>query len=111
MELVELSATGNRIAAIPSGLSRLPKLQTLRLDSNRVAAVPPEVLHGCTSLSLLSLHDNPITADQLRSTDGFTAYDARRRALCDKQLDSAVMHGVSGAFSEGADQQEWQRWK
>jgi hypothetical protein len=65
-QLLELEASHNGIAAIPDALAALPALQSLRLDSNRVKAVPPALLTGCTSLRALALHDNPITADQLR---------------------------------------------
>lgn len=48
--------------------------------------MPPALLAGCASLATLSLHDNPITADQLRETQGYADFDARRRAKYDKQV-------------------------
>lgn len=51
----------------------------------RVRSVPPALLTGCTSLQSLSLHNNPITMEQLRETPGYAELDARRRAKYDKQ--------------------------
>lgn len=58
---------------LPPQLGSLRRLKLLQLDGNRVAAVPPQVLHGCTALATLSLHDNPITPDVLAATDGCAA--------------------------------------
>lgn len=58
------------LQAVPPQLGRLRRLKVLQLDGNAVAAVPPEVLHGCTALATLSLHDNPISPDALAATDG-----------------------------------------
>lgn len=69
------------------------------------------MLEQCTSLSLLSLPGNAITADQLRSTRGFDQYNQRRIARGSKQLDSMALADTSAIFSEGADQSNWQRWK
>jgi hypothetical protein len=109
--LLELEASHNAIADIPASFSSLTTLQSLRLDSNRVPSVPAELLAGCSALHALALHDNPITADQLRSTPGFAEYEARRRARCDKQLEAAVLIDLDRSFTEGADQQQWQHWK
>ncbi|GLC70765.1 hypothetical protein PLESTF_001030900 [Pleodorina starrii] len=108
--LVELSAEGNRIRELPPGMAGLNKLQSARLDGNMIAAVPPAVLRDCASLSSLSLQGNPITADQLRSTPGFAAYDARRVARCNKQLDAGVLLHASRTFTEGAEDRQWSRW-
>ena len=40
-------------------------------DIRRIQRVPAELLEGCVSLHTLDVHDNPITADELRSTKGF----------------------------------------
>jgi Leucine-rich repeat (LRR) protein len=109
-QLLELVACHNSIHAIPEALSSLPALQSLRMDGNRVKLVPPALLSGCTSLRALALHDNPITADQLRSTAGFEDYQRRRRARCDKQLEASVLIDLDRSFTEGADQQQWRRW-
>ncbi|GFR48895.1 hypothetical protein Agub_g10842, partial [Astrephomene gubernaculifera] len=97
--LQELSAARNRIAALPEELGRLGALRSLRLDGNRIGSVPAALLQGCSSLASLSLHDNPITADQLRSTPGFEGYDRRRVALCNKQLEGGVLQHAGRSFT------------
>ncbi|KAG2451291.1 hypothetical protein HYH02_003897 [Chlamydomonas schloesseri] len=108
--LSELSAERNLIRELPEQLGQLQKLRSLRLDSNRIAAVPPHLLQDCASLAVLSLQDNPITADQLRSTPGFKDYDARRVALCNKQLGAKVSAHATRTFTEGAEDRQWQRY-
>ena len=48
--------------------------------------MPARVLRECVTLSTLLLQDNPLTADQLRESEGFAEYNARRLAKCDKQV-------------------------
>lgn len=48
--------------------------------------MPPAILAGCSSLATLSLHGNPLTAEELRETPGWAAFDERRRAKYDKQV-------------------------
>lgn len=110
--LIEIDAASNRISCLPEAFSTLSKLKILRLDRNLVASVPPLVLQRCTMLSTLGLHDNPITANQLRETTGFEEFEARRRGLCDKQIEMSVLPAAGGkGFSEGADLAEWERYK
>ena len=52
----------------------------------RLRGVPGEILKGCASLARLSLHGNPLTMEQLRTSDGFQEFDARRCASADKQV-------------------------
>ncbi|KAG2501705.1 hypothetical protein HYH03_000206 [Edaphochlamys debaryana] len=108
--LTELTAEGNAIRCLPPAVARLTRLRVLRLDGNMVSALPPELLGGCSSLASLSLQDNPITADQLRSSPGFAEYDARRVALCNKQLESNVSVHATRSFTEGAEDRQWSRW-
>mmetsp|Transcript_13412 Transcript_13412/g.28686 ORF Transcript_13412/g.28686 Transcript_13412/m.28686 type:complete len:447 (+) Transcript_13412:109-1449(+) len=108
--LVELSACGNSIAELPPSMSSLGRLQALRMERNRMSSLPAALLASCTSLWSLALGSNPITLEGLRGTPGFTDFDARRRAKCDKQLGGNVMFDVGRSFSEGADQQLWQHW-
>lgn len=63
----------------------------------RLKDVPPAVLRGCASLATLTLHNNPITVEQLREADGFPEFNARRCAKHDKQVhgDSLAMFGIS----------------
>lgn len=60
--------------------------------------MPPAVLAGCASLATLSLHGNPLTAEQLRETEGYAAFDERRRRKYDKQ----VMGGQAALVGGGA---------
>ncbi|KAK9865614.1 hypothetical protein WJX84_000823 [Apatococcus fuscideae] len=102
--LQELNASRNRLQSLPASMGSLSGLRTLLLDTNRIRAVPREILTGCSSLAQLSLHDNPLTADQLREAEGFGAMDARRQLRVGKQLDMRVMPALDG-FNEGADSQ------
>lgn len=78
--------------------------------ARRLAALPPRLFVGCSSLATLSAHANPITVEALRSAEGFAGYDARRQARASKQLGGRVMADLDRAFSEGADVEQWQRW-
>eukprot|EP00198_Chlamydomonas_reinhardtii_P002751 XP_001692087.1 ubiquitin family protein [Chlamydomonas reinhardtii] len=117
-----LSLSGNQLRALPEALGALSALEVLSADDNKlealpgslgepgIASVPPTLLKDCGSLAVLSLQDNPITADQLRSTPGFKDYDARRVALCNKQLDAKVSAHATRTFTEGAEDRQWQRY-
>jgi hypothetical protein len=74
-----------------------------------VTKVPPAVLTGCGALVTLSLHNNPVSVEQLRETDGFAAFHARRLAKNHKQIEMRTMLNRDG-FDEGADAADWQRW-
>lgn len=73
----------------------------------RIKAVPPGILTGCVALQTLSLHGNPVSAEQMRETPGFAAYNARRKAKHDKGL--CMRLGQS--FDEGFDAVEYERYK
>lgn len=79
--------------AIPPQLGALTSLRTMLLDNNRLAAVPPALLTGCTALATLGLHGNRLTAEQLRETPGWAEFDARRRAKYDKQVGRGALGG------------------
>lgn len=81
--------------------------QSLLGDRNLVTAVPPEVFRA-PSLHTLSLHDCPVTVQQLRDADGWAAFDARRRARHSKAMDAGVL-GASN-FDEGADADRRRKW-
>lgn len=87
---------------IPASLGNLINLKTLALDSNRIAAVPPAVLQGCAQLQTLGLHNNPITVEQLQGTEGFDAFEARRRGKYDKKIAGGIAIGAGG-LDEGVD--------
>ncbi|PRW58592.1 LRR repeats and ubiquitin-like domain-containing protein [Chlorella sorokiniana] len=105
--LVELDLRDNQLAALPEQLGQLTHLKLLLLDNNRLKAVPPAILTGCPALATLSLHGNPLTAEQLRETEGYAAFDARRRRKYDKQVDMRVLNT---GFDEGADIVEFEHW-
>lgn len=100
--LTSINASDNYIVTIPRALGSLTNLKTLALDSNRIAAVPPEVLQGCQQLQTLSLHGNTITIEQLEATEGYEAFDARRRGKFDKKIAGGLAIGPGG-LDEGID--------
>ena len=91
---MELDLRDNQLAALPEELSRLTSLKLLLLDNNRLRGVPPALLTGCAALATLSLHGNPLTAEQLRETPGWAEFDERRRAKYDKQVGGVRWGGV-----------------
>jgi hypothetical protein len=60
------------------------------------------VLEGCGSLQTLSLHGNPITAEQLEETPGHKAFEARRRSKLDKAITGGAMLN-NGGMDDGVD--------
>jgi Leucine-rich repeat (LRR) protein len=87
---------------LPDSLGNLKKLKVLQLDNNQIQQLPDALLSGCTSLHTLSLHDNPITPQQLESTPGFEAYNARRRGKYDKGISGGALLNSNG-LDEGVD--------
>lgn len=59
------------------------------------------MFRGCTSLTVLSLHDNPITMQELREVNGFEEFELRRKNLYDKKIDMDILK--DSGFDEGAD--------
>ncbi|PSC75686.1 LRR repeats and ubiquitin-like domain-containing protein isoform A [Micractinium conductrix] len=100
--LVECDLRDNQIADLPAELSQLTNLRLLLLDNNRLKAVPPALLSSCSSLATLSLHSNPITAEQLRETEGYAAFDERRRKKYDKQVDMRVLRALVAPLKTAA---------
>ncbi len=64
----------------------------------------------CPSLSVLTLDDNPITAQEMRQAEGWQAFDVRRVRNATKRIESGALLGRS-TFSEGADAADWERYK
>lgn len=56
---------------------------------------------------MLSLHENPITMEQLREVDGFVTYDERRKTSYDKKIDMDILQ--DSGFDEGADFVKWEK--
>lgn len=102
--LEEVDASGNHISELPPQLGGLTRLKTLQLDNNGVSGVPPELLHGCSALQTLSLHGNPIKPDTLAATDGFEAFEARRRGKYDKAIAGGALLSKRG-LDEGVDRE------
>jgi len=99
--LEEVHAEATYVASIPDTFADAPRLRVLNLDNTRVASVPPSLLLKCTSLATLSLHGAVISKDAFQRTEGFHAYEERRKRKVDKQL-AAGMQFDSG-FDEGVD--------
>lgn len=87
---------------LPASFGKLQRLKLLQLDGNQIAALPPALLRGCTSLATISLHGNPITPEALQQTDGFAEFEARRRNKYTKTLATGVLLGPGG-LDEGVD--------
>ena len=60
--LVTLRLDGNRLSALPPGIfTGLTSLTTLRLDGNELSELPPGIFTGLTGLTTLDLRNNPNT--------------------------------------------------
>jgi Leucine-rich repeat (LRR) protein len=101
VNLAALKVDGNaRVTRLPPILGALTKLATVSCDGTGVRAVPPEILAGCASLKALSLRGCPIDVEALKETDGYDAFEVRRKAGRDKQIRGGVMLD-SGGFEDG----------
>ena len=109
LEIVDASRN-KHIRRIPDSYAKLTHLQSLDVSGNSIDAdgVPAALLRDATSLTELSLRDNPLTLESLRTRDGWDAFDARRKKRADKALESRVMLGQN-VFDEGADEDRFIR--
>lgn len=98
--LTEVLASDNRLVEVPTELGRLQKLQTLNLERNSLAVIPPAVLVGCICLQTLLLQGNPLTSEQLAATEGYADYEQRRQRKYDKVLATNVL---TSGFTEAID--------
>ena len=64
---------------------------------------------GCGALTTLSLQHNRVTVEQLRQMDGYAAFNARRLAKVDKQLEMRTMLNRDDSH-EGPVAADRQRW-
>jgi Leucine rich repeat len=87
---------------IPEEFGQLKRLKTLSVSQNRIRTVPPAVLRNCSALQTLLLHGNPITAEELKGTEGFWEFERRRVMKYDKAISGGVMLGSQG-LDEGVD--------
>ena len=83
-----------RLQELPESLGRLKSLKILAADQNRISKVAPAIFRGCMSLQTLALHENPITIEELQSTDGYDLLEARRRKKFDKQIRTGALVGT-----------------
>ena len=90
------------ISTIPEEISGLDTLKRLNLDNNNISAIPSSVFIECTALQSIALHNNPITAAQVRATYGYEEFEARRKAKYDKVIGGGVLIGTGG-FQTGLD--------
>jgi len=109
LEIVDASRN-KHVRRIPDSYAKLAHLQSLDVSGNSIDAdgVPVALLRDATSLAELSLRDNPLTLESLRTRDGWDAFDARRKKRADKALESRVMLGRH-VFDEGADEDRFIR--
>ncbi|KAK9819798.1 hypothetical protein WJX72_002478 [[Myrmecia] bisecta] len=103
-QLEELDATDNYLQSIPETLGKLQRLKTMTLNKNRIGSVPAPIFLQCAALQTLSLHSNPITIEVLQATEGYQAFDERRRSKFNKAIATGVLLG-SGGLDEGVDRQ------
>ncbi|KAM0948105.1 putative Ubiquitin-like domain, leucine-rich repeat domain superfamily [Dioscorea sansibarensis] len=99
--LIEIDLSSNLLVGLPVTVGNLTNLKALHLSNNGLKSLPPLMFKMCTQLSTLDLHGTEITNDVLRQIEGWEAFDERRLAKHQKQLDFHV--GSSGSFDEGAD--------
>ncbi|KAK9908995.1 hypothetical protein WJX75_005826 [Coccomyxa subellipsoidea] len=100
--LEEIDFADNYLQVLPESLGSLTRLKVLAADQNRIAAVPPAIFKGCTSLHTLTLHENPITIEAMEATEGYEQLERRRRSKFDKQIANRVLLGSAG-LDEGID--------
>lgn len=100
--LEELDAHHNTLQVLPASLGNLHRLKLLQLDSNQIRTLPLAILLNCTSLTTISLHDNPITPASLHAIEGFAEFEARRQSKYTKTLATGVLLGTHG-MDEGLD--------
>ncbi|KAG0452442.1 hypothetical protein HPP92_025106 [Vanilla planifolia] len=103
--LIEIDLSSNLLTELPETLGKLRNLKGLYLSNNGLNSLPSTLFKMCTQLSTLDLHRTEITNDFLRQIEGWENFDERRRLKHQKQLDFHV--GSSGAFDEGADDDNW----
>lgn len=60
------------------------------------------IFKECISLSMLSLHNNPIYIKDIIEIEGYEGYEGRRRRHYDKKLDNDAM-APGETFDEGGD--------
>ncbi|TVU30484.1 hypothetical protein EJB05_22111, partial [Eragrostis curvula] len=99
--LIEVDLSSNLLAELPEALGNLHNLKALLLRNNGLTSLPANLFKQCSQLTTLDLHGTEITNDVIRQVEGWEDFDERRRQKHQKQLDFRV--GSSGAFDEGAD--------
>ena len=82
MEVTELVLNCNQISNMSSGISKCPRLKTLRLEQNQLTlqSIPKELLAEST-VSLLKLDGNLFDTKLLDKLEGFDKYMERYTAV------------------------------
>ena len=108
LEIVD-AEWNKHIRRIPDSYAKLTHLQSLDVSGNSIDAdgVPAALLRDATSLTELSLRDNPLTLESLRTRAAGTR-STRDKKRADKALESRVMLGQN-VFDEGADEDRFIR--
>mmetsp|Transcript_27168 Transcript_27168/g.43514 ORF Transcript_27168/g.43514 Transcript_27168/m.43514 type:complete len:198 (+) Transcript_27168:681-1274(+) len=101
--LTELRLDGNGgLLGFPCGFRALASLQVLGGDHTGVRRIRGDFLQGCTALHTLSLRGCPVDVEELRATQGYEGFEARRQANRSKQIHGQVMIGSRG-LDDGLD--------
>jgi hypothetical protein len=111
--LEEIDARSNALERIPPELARLGRLRTLAVDGNArltLEGVPCAALFGSAASALdeFTARGCAVGMEELRESEGWAAYDERRRRRAEKAIEGRVMLG-RGHFDEGADAERFRR--
>lgn len=87
--LKSLELDDNKIQSIDPGLGSANKLEKLMLRRNNLTEIPAALLKS-KSLALMRLEGNKITKAKLMGSDGWEEFDAKRKALVNKQVSAGI---------------------
>lgn len=100
-QLEELDVGKNDLQEMPSTLQQLQRIKILNFQHNNITNVPSGILINCQALHTLLLHSNPISAQVFEATEGYEAFEQRRRTKYNKNIATGVSMGKG--LQEGID--------
>ena len=111
--LEEIDARSNALERIPPELALIGGLRKLAVDGNArltLEGVPSAALFGSAASALdeFTARGCAVGMEELRESEGWAAYDERRRRRAEKAIEGRVMLG-RGHFDEGADAERFRR--